>query len=744
MLSEHSATMDNGLVSPITYDDWVHRNEVFSQLAAFRHWENRTIEFAGGDPEPVLHVTASANYFQVLGLQPLLGRAHGEEKSGGVNEAVLSSEIWRRRFASDPQVLGKTIRISGVPYVVVGVMPSAPHNLRIGWGNVWTPIHWYNLESNRAASYRARYLRVLARLKPNVTMAQAQGRMDALQHQLEREATSVAKGYAVRVESLQDALVGKFRPALLVLLGAVGFVLLTACANVANLLLARGIAREKEIAIRVALGAARSGLVRAMLLENAVLASLGAGVGLGLAYWGLWLLKYSLASRVPRIAEAGLSLPVLLFTLFLMAVSVLLFSLAPMLSLGTGNVHETLKEAGRTSGGGVRRQRLRSLMVMAEFAFATLLLVCSGLLLKSFARLLQVHPGFELSQRVVADLVLPANRYDTPAKRTGFYRDLFRRMAETPGVKGAGGELYFPCRSKLWLATVWREGVNEPRGEEPIVYWNLVAGDYFQAMGNPLKRGRLFTEREMWEPGNVALINEAMARQLFPGVDPLGRRVSGGPGGPWNTIIGVLGDVRQRSLDEPPKPEIYYPFSQMPMPFLSVVAHTTLPDAAALRVIRGLAQTRDPDIVLSNLTPLSELAGATIATRRMAMVLLAVFAALALALSALGMYGVMSYAVSQRTAEIGIRMAIGAGPWDILRLITGQGLRTALAGTALGLLGALAAGRALGTLLYGVNTMDVTVYSAIAGVAVLVSLTSSFLPARRALGIDPLVALRKE
>ena len=744
MLSEHSVTMDNGLVSPITYDDWLHRSEVFSELAAFRHWENRTIEVAGGDPEPVLHVTASANYFQVLGLQPLVGRAYGEEKSGGVNEAVLSSEIWRRRFASDPQVLGRTIRISGVPYVVVGVMPSAPHDLRIGWGDVWTPIHWYNLQDNRAASYRARYLRVLARLKSNVTLAQAQGRMDVLQHQLEQEATSVAKGYAVRVESLQDALVGKFRPALLVLLGAVGFVLLTACANVANLLLARGIAREKEIAIRVALGASRSGLVRAMLLESTVLASLGASLGLGLAYWGLWLLKYFLASSIPRISEAGLNLPVLLFTLFLIAVSVLLFSLAPMLGLGTGNVHETLKEAGRAGGGGLRRQRLRTLMVLAEFGFATLLLVCSGLLLKSFARLLQVHPGFELSQRVVADLVIPANRYDTPAKRTGFYRELLRRMAETPGVKAAGGELYFPCRSKLWLATVWREGVNEPRGEEPIVYWNLVAGDYFQAMGNPLKQGRLFTEREVWEPGNVTVINEAMARQLYPGVDPVGRRVSGGPNGPWNTIIGVVGDVRQRSLDEPPKPEIYYPFSQMTMPFLTVVAHTTLPDATALRVIRGLVQARDPDIVLSSLTPLSELAGATIATRRMAMVLLALFAALALVLSALGMYGVMSYAVSQRTPEIGIRMAIGAGPWDILRLITGQGLRTALSGAAVGLMGALAAGRALGTLLFDVNTADVTVYSAIAGVAVLVSVVSSYLPARRALGIDPLAALRKE
>ena len=599
ILSEHSRSMDTGLVSPITFDDWAHRNEVFSDLAAFRHWENRTIEIGRSEPEPILHVTATSNYFRVLGFSPLFGRTHGEEKSGGVNEAVLSYELWTRRFNARHDALGETIRISGASYVVVGVMPPAPHDIGIGWGDVWTPIHWYNMQHNRATSYRARYLRVLGRLKPGITVAQAQDRMTALQRQLENEATSVAKGYSVRVEPLENAFVGRFRPALFVLLGAVGFVLLTACANVANLMLARGIAQEKEIAIRIALGAGRVRLTRDLLWESVFLSATGALLGLALARWGLWLLKYSLAAKIPRLAEAGLRGEVLTFTLAITALSAILFSLAPILGLGR-DIHGTFKEAGRTGSGGIRRQQLRTILVGAEFAFATLLLVAAGLLVKSFTNLLSVHPGFEFDNRIAADVVLPASEYKNDARRVAFFRELFRRLHDASGITSSGGALYFPCRSKLWLATVWREGVSVPRGEEPVVYYNLYAGDYFRAMGIPLIRGRLPTERELWEPSNVSVINETMARQLFSGVDPIGRRFKSGEDGQWTTIVGIVGDVRQKSLDEPAKPEFYEPFSRMPMPFLTIAVET--PSAAnALAAIQAAASAIDPALFRTTL-----------------------------------------------------------------------------------------------------------------------------------------------
>jgi putative ABC transport system permease protein len=744
MLSEHSRTMDTGLVSPITYDDWEHRNEVFSELAAFRHWENRTLEFPNAQPEPILQVTATPNYFHVLGFEPLFGRTHDAEKPGGVNDAVLSHELWMRRFGGNRDVLGKTIRISGASFVIVGVMPAAPHDLGIGWGDVWTPIHWYNMQYNRATSYRARYLRVLGRLKPGLTMTQAQGRMDVLQNQLWREATSVAKGYAVRVESLDDALVGRFRAALLSLLGAVVFVLLTACANVANLMLARGMAREKEVAIRRALGASPATLAGELLVESSLLALFGAVLGFVLAYGGLWLLKYSLVAQVPRLAEASLDLPVIVFTLFLAAASALLFSIAPMFGSASGNVHESLKESGRGGTASVQRQHLRTTLVAAEFAFAALLLAGGGLLLKSFATLLRIQPGFETAGRYTADIVIPADQYKDNAQRITFYRELFRRLNETPGIQASGGSLYFPCRGKLWLATVWRDGVPVAKGDEPIVYYNMYAGDYFKAMGIPLVRGRLPTGRELWEPSDVIVINETMARQLFGDIDPIGQRIRSGDDGPGKQIVGIVGDVRQKSLDEPPKPEYYAPFSQMPMTFLTISIHSDLPQSTVFAALRNMVHDRDPGAVPASMTPLGELTANTISNRRLAMLLMILFAALALSLSAVGAYGVMSHAVQQRTAEIGIRMALGAEPANILRLIVTQGLSTAVSGTAIGLIAALAMTNVLASLLYNVRSFDWMVDAAILAVASVVAVTASYIPARRAMRIDPLRALRQE
>lgn len=438
ILSEHSRTMDTGLVSPITFDDWSHRNEVFSELAALRYWENRMVEFANGAPEPILQVTATPNYFRVLGYRPLFGRTYVEEQAGAVNEAVLSYELWHRRFNGRRDVLGSTLRVSGTAFVIVGVMPPAPHDISIGWGDLWTPLHWYNMQRNRATSYRDRYLRVIGRLKPGVSMDQAKGRMEALQQQLAREATSVAAGFSVRLESLDHALVGRFRRVLMFLWASVGLILLIACANVANLMLARGVERRKEIAIRSALGASRQMLFKQLIVESSLLSLSGAALGIILAQSGLQILKHFLASSVPRLAESGLSLPVLLLTLALVVILTVFFSVLPAAELG-GSVAEILKEAGRTGTGGVRRQRLRSLFVAAELAFAVLLLVSAGLLLKSFAHLMRVDPGFATTNRLLADVVLPSDQYKQESKRVVFYREVFRRLNGSMGVKASGG-----------------------------------------------------------------------------------------------------------------------------------------------------------------------------------------------------------------------------------------------------------------------------------------------------------------
>jgi len=365
-------------------------------------------------------------------------------------------------------------------------------------------------------------------------------------------------------------------------------------------------------------------------------------------------------------------------------------------------------------------------------------------LLKSFATLLRIQTGFETDGRFTADVVIPADQYKDGAQRITFYRELFRRLNETPGMKAAGGSLYFPCRGKLWLATVWRDGVPVAKGDEPTVYYNLYAGDYFRVMGIPLRRGRLPTERELWEPSDVVVINETMARQLFGDIDPIGQRIRSGEDGPGKEIVGIVGDVRQKSLDEPPKAEYYAPFSQMPMTFLTVAIQSDLPGSTAFTALRKVIRDRDPGAVPGTFTPLGDLTANTITNRRLAMLLMSLFAALALSLSAVGAYGVMYHAVNERTAEIGIRMALGAEPRNVLLLILSQGLRTALAGTAAGLLAALALANVLASLLYEVRSFDWMVDAGIFLIAAVVALAASYVPARRAMGIDALRALRQE
>jgi predicted permease len=742
VLGESAPAIEAQFVSPITYDDWRTRNEAFEALAAFRYWETANLEDATGDPESIKFVTATANFLSVLGVQPLIGRTYKEEQSkGGGSEAVISYDLWKRRYNGDPAVIGRPIRVRGTSATVVGVMPRVALNLSVGWGDVWTCLYRYNIQEQRATSYRARYLSIIGRLKPGLSIEQARVRMTTLQHQLWREPTSVAAGYDVRLVSIGDTVTGRVRLGLLAMFGAVGMVLLIACANVSNLMLARAASRQRETAMRLALGASHAQLVRLLLVETLTLTGCGLIAGLGAAWASLVVLR-QVRPDVPRISDAALTPEVFGFTTAMALGAALLCSLAPLLQLRRGNLRESVNEGGRGGSGGAGSRRTRAVLVACQMALACALLVTGGLLLRSMQNVLRIDPGFRPEEAILFDLYLPSSRYPEAAQQTRFYRNLTRSLEETPGVKSAGALLYFPFRPKLWLSPVWVEDAPVADGDQPIVYYNLVAANYFQAMGIPLKSGRWPTEREMWEEDRVVVVNEAFARQVLAGKEPLGRRIrSGEEANRWHEVVGVVGSVRQKRLDEPSKPEMYETFSTMPMPFVSVVVRTTRPADQMLGVVRGVVRRHDAGVAVANLAPLADYVKAHTADRRFALLLLGVFAALAVLLGGTGVYSVMSYSVAQRRREIAIRLALGAEPPGVRSMVVRDALRVVTAGTAIGLVGAAAAARVMQRLLYGVGSLDPLTYTAVPIGLVAIAAFAAWLPALRAGRVDPVTAL---
>ena len=744
VLGEYAPSIDTQFVSPVTYDDWKTRNEAFSEIAAFRYWETVNLEDTAHDPESINLVTASANFFSVLGMRPLIGRSYKEEQNPqGGSEAVISHELWMRRYGSDPAVLGRAIRVRGTTTTIVGVLPPTNLNLSLGWGDVWTCLYRYNIQQQRATSYRARYLSIVGRLKPDVPLDQARLRMTTLQHQLWREPASVANGYEVRMRPIAEVLTGRARPALLILFGAVGLVLLVACANIANLILVRSTSRQRETAVRLALGASSLQLVRLLLAESVVLSIAGAGAGLGVA-WGALVVLRDLRPDIPRISDAALTPGVLLFTAAIAIGAALVFSLAPIAATARADLRRSMNDGGRSGSGSAVATRIRRLLVAGQMALACVLLVSGGLLLRSFDNLLRVDTGFAAQNAVMFDVYLPSSRYPDAAHQTRFYRDLVRALRETPGVHSAGGLLYFPFKPKLWLSSLWVEDAPVQDGEQPIVYYNLAAGDYFKAMGIPLRAGRWPTEREVWEDARVIVVNEALAHQVFAARDPIGKRIRTGAEGPWHEIIGVVGDVRQKRLDEAPKPEIYETFAAMPMPFLTVVVRTLEDPNRMLSVVRGVVRERDAGLAVANLAPLSSYVESHAADRRFALMLLGLFAALALALGAIGVYGVMSYSVAQRQREIAIRLALGAVPAGVRAMVVRDGLTVVLTGTMVGLASAALASRLLESQLFGVSGFDPLIYAAVPSTLVVVAAIATWLPAIRASRIDAITALRGE
>jgi putative ABC transport system permease protein len=742
-LGEVNQGWSTTLASAHAFIEWKERSAAFEKMARAT-WYDGNLE-TGAEPRHVVTVSASADYFAALGVAPLLGRTFTPDELGetGHRVVVISHGLWQR-LGGDPRIVGQTLRLDGQSQTVIGVMP--PVNYQgpfIGWGDIWHPLH-RSEQSARLKPGGWRGHTVIARLKDGVTVEQAQAELERVEQQLAAEWPNLYTGYTPSVRQLQDFITGDVRPALLALLGAVGFVLLIACANVANLLLVRAAGREKELAVRAALGAGRGRLARLLLVESLLLAFAGAAAGLGLAYLGIRALVAFNPENLPGLSGVALDWRVLGFTLLLSVVTGLLFGLAPALAAGKMDLNEALKDGARGASGGVRRQRLRNLLVVSEVALALLLLAGGGLALKSFWNLVRVDAGFRAERVLTMDLVLAQERYKENHTRTNFFRQLMARLNALPGVEAAGANRYLPLRDRQYSNPVFIEGRPVPEGQEPVVQYGGIIGDYFGAMGIPVLGGRDFNEQEMWETGGVVLINESMRRRLWPDEDPLGKRIRHGADEKWRTIIGVVGDVRQRGLEAEAHPQIYTPFAEYQHTTMSLAIRTTGDPQAMLGAVRREIAALDPLLAPYNIFTLEEAVERTLVGRRLATWLLALFAGAALLLAAVGIYGVMSYTVSQRTREIGVRLALGAEARDVLRLVLGQGLRLIGLGIAAGCVTALLLARLLRTMLFGVSATDPLVFAGVALLLMLVALAACFIPARRAAKTDPMMALRAE
>jgi putative ABC transport system permease protein len=740
-------------VSAADFIDWQARSESFSEMAAFHSQAFNLTD--GVEPERAGGVRVSANIFSLLGVGAARGRVFtpDEDRPGNNRVVVISDGLWKRRYASDPNVLGSTIALNGEGYTVVGVMPEGfefPRRTDLPAGfqfpehpDLWTPLA---LTPEQAQNRGRHYMAVVARLKPGVSAGQAGAEMVSITGQLEQQYPNSNTNMGAELVPLHNQIVGKVRKALLLLLAAVGLVLLIACANVANLLLARAASRRKEVSIRMALGASRWRLVRQFMTESLLLSIAGGALGLLVAVWGIDSLIAVAPADLPRLDEVSLDGRVVAFTLGLSVLTGILFGLAPALQSSKSDLNETLKEGGRSQAAGAVQNHLRRLLVVAEVALALVLLVSSGLMIKSFVQLLWVDPGFDPKNVVTVNVGLSPARYTEPHKRAAFFEQLLGRVESLPGVESAGAVYPLPMSGAEEGMGFSIEGQPPPQpGERRSCNPRWVTSGYFKAMGIALASGRYFTEQDAAESPRVAIINEAAAERYFPGEDPLGKRVRiGFRGETPREIVGVVKDVKHAALDEAAMMELYVPHAQWPSSFLTLVVRSSSDAASLPAAIRGEVLAIDSQQPVHDVKTMEQLLSGTMAQRRFNMLLLGIFAAVALVLAALGIYGVISYSVTERTHEIGVRMALGAQRKDILSMVVTQGMVPALAGVAIGLGAAFALTRFISSLLYGVSASDFTTFASIPLLLAFVALVACYIPARRATKVDPMVALRYE
>ena len=727
------------------------QNSVFESLVGY-NGSNFIMSGAGaagsaGEAERVNGRQVTSGIFATLGKQPILGRAFGaeEEKAGAAGVALLGEGFWERRFGRDPGVVGRTLVLSGDSFTVIGVMPKTMH---ASWRNteVFTPLlrleDRIGGEDNRG-NHPGIY--VIGRLKPQTTVEQARADVKAIAAQLAERYPNSNSKQSMTVEPLLEAVVGDLRPALMLLLGAVAFVLLIACATVANLLLARAADRQREIAVRLALGARRGRILRQLLTESVLLSLVGALAGVLLGYLGLQALLASLPGNVPRTDEVRIDLVVLAVTAALAVVTGLAFGIVPAWRALATKLHEPLKEAGRGSVG-PGQHRVRNSLVIAEVSMALVLLVGAGLMLRSFYRVLHADAGFSSEGRVIANVALPQTGYSEPAKRTALFERVLAELKTQPGVKAAAATL--PLLGG-WQSSFSIEGKPEPPpGQRPAADIARVSPDYFSVMSIRVLAGRVFDERDREESPRVCIVDETFARTHWPGQSPLGKRVKFGglaeDDSPWMEVVGQVAHVKNYGVDEESRVELYLPFMQNTGSGFTLVVRTDNATGVAAAGLRAAMRTANPEIPLYQIRALDELVSERSAERRLAAQLIGVFASVALVLAAVGIYGVMSYAVVQRTQEIGIRMALGAGQQSILQMVMRNGAMLALAGVAIGLLAAFLLARLISSLLFQTSAADPPTFSLVPLLLLAVALLASYLPARRAARVDPMVALRYE
>jgi putative ABC transport system permease protein len=748
--------LDQIPVSAPEYLDWEKQTRSYERIAAFNFAD---FNLTGGDmPERIQGATVTPSLFPLLGVQPIKGRVFNENEFGEGNDSVIvvSERLWRRRFNSDPQLVGTQVSINGRSLTVVGIMPSNfefPLPLFGVQGgtfaeraDMWKPIAFTKaeLESRGSRSYG-----VIGRLKPGVTVAQAQAEADTIVanwHPLFPDNYEPATKFGATIYPLHNLVIGGMRPALMILLGAVAVVLLIACANLTTMLLARAGAREREFAIRLALGAGRTQLVRQMLSESILLALVGGSAGVVLAIWGLDLLRSIGAQTVPRLAEVNLDLRVLLVTLGVAVVTGIVIGLIPALASGKPELTEALKEGGRGSTSGLRRNRLRNALVVAEVALALVLLVGASLLLKSFVRLQNVHPGFEPKNVLTMEVALPLLKYPRGKPVADFYAEVTRRVKTLPGVEAAALTTILPLSGTNSDNSFAIEG-RDPTAEKvyPDEEMRVITPEYFSVLKVPLVQGRFFSDGDQFEGPGVIIVNNAFAKKWFPNQEAVGKRITlNDPRKPdvkWLTIVGIAGDMRHRGLDLDPKPEFYQAHNQTPYRGMILTVRSAQDPRSLTSAIRREISGLDPDLPAANVRTLEQVTADSIAPRRLSVVLIGVFAAVALVLASVGIYGVMSFLVVQRTHEIGVRMALGAQRADVLRLVLGRAAKLVFIGTAIGLLLGVFSSQALRALLYNVGAFDLMTFLTVTVALAAVSLLASYIPARRATQADPMIAL---
>jgi putative ABC transport system permease protein len=735
--------------------DWRSQNQSFESLAAyFAFFDYGSHTLTGIDePARLRGVEVSQGFLETLGIRPQLGRSFvGEEcQRNGRKAVILTDSLWKRRFQGRPNIVGQSILLknelaaaAGDPpqsesYLVVGVLPPS-----FDFASVFAPGSKADMlipfPINAETDGMGNTLAVVGRLKPGATLAQAQAEFDLLNQRLRDAHPERGRDFAARMTPLAEHVSGSSRRPFLILAGAVGCVLLIACANVANLLLARASARRKEIAVRIALGASRSRLVRQLLTESALLAVLGAGLGLPLAYLATSTISQTQAFNIPLLASAEVDRPALVFTLVVAVTAGFLFGLVPALRLSRPNLHENLKQAGRGSSHGRSRSKFHDILVVGEVAGTCVLLVTAGLLIQSLVKILDVDPGFRV-EKAAAWPIQPSRSFGIPAEQTAYFRELIRTIETIPGVESAGLTDTLPMGRNYSWDVAAKGGTYRP-GEQPDAYPRIVDENYLQTMQIPLRAGRLFTSDDVGSGGRVVIINEALAQRLWPGKLATGQMLI--TANSEYEVAGVVGNVRHSGLDKPCEPEMYFLGAQNAWGSQELVVRTTASLAALVPAVRSALRSFDSGMPTGDYRSLSAIVSLAVSPKRLIATTLGIFATVALLLAAIGVYGVLSWSVSQRTPELGVRLALGATPGEILRLVIGQGMKPVVFGVLLGIVVAAALTRLMGSMLFGVSTADLATFCTVAPVLVVVALIACWLPARRAAQVNPIEALRSE